>query len=255
MWKKAKGQNKCSILGLLLFNIFICDLSLFTNDIDIANYAVDITSHAASSKINLAIEKLEQSSDSLFTWFQNNGMKPNVDNFLVSTKVCRINNVVNINKFKIKINEINIESSPQEKLIGVILDNQINFKSHMSNLCKTASQILKTLARVSSFMDLPKRRLVMKAYINSQFGYCPLVWMMHSRSISSKINRVHERALRIVYKDKFSSFENLLEKDKAVKIHVRNLQVLVTEMFKVKNGIASKIIIDIFKLSNPTYIT
>ena len=54
--------------------------------------------------------------------------------------------------------------------------------------------------------------------------------MMHSQSINNKINRVHERALRIVYKNKFSSFENLLEKDKVVKIHVRSLQVLVTEM-------------------------
>ena len=54
-------------------------------------------------------------------------------------------------------------------------------------------------------------------------------------------------------KDKTSSFENLLEKDKAVKIHARNLQILVTEMFKIKNGLAPKIISDIFKLSNPTY--
>ena len=77
--------------------------------------------------------------------------------------------------------------------------------------------------------------------------------MMHSRSINNKMNRIHECALRTVYKVTFSSFENFLEKDKAVKIHVRNLQVLLTEMFKVKNGLASKIISDIFKLSNPTY--
>ena len=83
-------------------------------------------------------------------------------------------------------------------------------------------------------MDLPKRRAIMKAYINSQFNYCPLVWMMHSLSINNKVNLVHERALRIVHKDKFFSFENLLEIDKAVKIHVRNLQVLVTEMLKSK---------------------
>ena len=87
----------------------------------------------------------------------------------------------------------------------------------------------------------------MKVYISSQFGYCPLDWMMHGRSIDNKINHVHERALRIVYKDKFSSFENLLERDKAVKIHFRNLQVLVREMFKVKNGIVPEIISDIFK--------
>ena len=90
-------------------------------------------------------------------------------------------------------------------------------------------------------------------YINSQFGYCPLVWMMHSQSIENAISHIHELVLSIVYKDKFSTFENLVEKDKAIKIHVRNLQVLVTETFKVKNGIAPKIISYIFKLFSLTY--
>ena len=78
-------------------------------------------------------------------------MKANADkcHFLARTKVCPINNVANNNKFKIKINEINIESSPQEKLLGGILDDDLNFKSHMSNLCKKASQKLNALARIS----------------------------------------------------------------------------------------------------------
>ena len=88
---------------------------------------------------------------------------------------------------------------------------------------------------------------------NSQFGYCSLVWMMHCQSVNSTTNRVHERALSIVYNDKFSSFENPLEKDKAVKSPVRNLQVLVAEIIKLKNSIAPKIISGIFKLSSPTY--
>ena len=160
-------------------------------------------------------------------------MKANADkfHFLVSAKVCRIN-VTNKNKFKIEIRENDIESSLQEKLLGVISD---------------------ALARISSFYGLPKRRVITKAYIDSQFGYCPLVWMIHSQSINNKIKRIYERALRIVYKDKFSTFENILENDKAVKIHVRNLQILVTEMYTVKNRISPKIISDIFKLSNPTY--
>ena len=83
--------------------------------------------------------------------------------FLVRTKVCRINNVANNNKFKIKINEIDTESSPQEKLLGVILDYQLDFRSHMSKLCKKAGQFgqkLNALARISSFMDLPKHRVI-----------------------------------------------------------------------------------------------
>lgn len=99
------GVPQGSILAALLFNVFICELFLFTNDRDIVIYDDDKTPYAASSKTKLAIGKLEMYSDSLFTWFPNSGMKANVAkcHFLVNTKVSRNNNVGNNNKYKIKI--------------------------------------------------------------------------------------------------------------------------------------------------------
>ena len=82
----------------------------------------------------------------------------------------------------------------------------------------------------------------MKAHVISQFGYCPLAWMFHSRGLHNKINSLHERALRITYGDGSSSFEDLLKKDNSVSIHHRNIQALATEMFKVKNNIANFLI-------------
>ena len=81
----------------------------------------------------------------------------------------------------------------------------------------------------------------MKAYIISQFGYRPLVWMFHSRGLNNKMNSLHERALRITYGDRSSSFEDLLKKDDSVSIHHRNLEALTPEIFKVKNNIAPEI--------------
>ena len=66
----------------------------------------------------------------------------------------------------------------------------------------------------------------MEAFIESQFGYCSLIWMFHSRSINNKINHLHERSLRIVYKDNISSFEDLLKKDRSFTIHQSNTQSL-----------------------------
>ena len=87
----------------------------------------------------------------------------------------------------------------------------------------------------------------MNAFFKSQFSYCPLVWMCHSRANNSKINRLHERCLRIIYSDKKSSFEQLLEKDKSVSIHTRNLQFLATEMYKVKEGLSPSIVTELFE--------
>ena len=61
----------------------------------------------------------------------------------------------------------------------------------------------------------------MSSFFMSQFNYCPLVWMCHSRLMNNKINRLHEKCLRIVYNDKTSSFVELLDKDGPVTIHKR----------------------------------
>ena len=73
----------------------------------------------------------------------------------------------NNDELKIKVNEFDIESSPQEKLLGVILDGQVNFQSHMSNLCKKVGQKMEySCTYISSFIDFPKHRVIMKVYIN-----------------------------------------------------------------------------------------
>ena len=95
-------------------------------------------------------------------------------------------------------------------------------------------------------MTLNKRRILMKSFIISQFNYCPLIWMIHSRGLNKKINHIHERALRKVYDDYSSYFEDLLNKDISVTIHQRNLQQLAIEIFKVKIGIAPIIMNKIF---------
>ena len=97
-------------------------------------------------------------------------------------------------------------------------------------------------------MSEDRRRIIMKAFVQSQFGYCPLVWMCHSRTLNSRINRIHERALRIVYSDYISTFNTLLEKDQSFKVHERNIQILAIEVFKVINGLSPKIMNSVFTL-------
>ena len=92
----------------------------------------------------------------------------------------------------------------------------------------------------------------MKAFITSQFSSCPLIWMFQSRNLNNKINRIHEGAHRLVCQNNLS-FSELLDLDNSVTVHQKNLQVLVTEIYKVKNGIAPEIMKDIFELQNPSY--
>ena len=72
--------------------------------------------------------------------------------------------------------------------------------------------------------------------------------MFHSRKENHHINRIHERTLRVVHKGYNSSFDELLEKDKSLRIHDRNLQKLVTEIFKVKMNLGPELMKEVFKL-------
>ena len=121
---------------------------------------------------------------------------------------------------------------------------------HITDICRKASRKIYVLARIAPHMDLPKRRMVMNAFSNSQFNYCPLMWMCHNRTTNRKINRLHERCFHIIYNDKESSFKMLLEKDSSVFIHDRNIQCLATEMYKLSNGLSPVIASNIFTQKN-----
>ena len=88
------------------------------------------------------------------------------------------------------------------------------------SICKASGKI-SALAGIAPFMSIEKRKVVMNAFFTTQFSYCPLVWMCHSRTNNSKINMLHERCLRIIYNDKQSSFTELLNKDSTVSIHIK----------------------------------
>ena len=102
-------------------------------------------------------------------------------------------------------------------------------------------------------MDQDKLRLLMKAFIESQFSYCSLIWMFHSRMLNNRINNLHERALRLVYKDNVSTFTQLLQRDKSFSIHDRNLQKLAIEMYKVINNLSPHFMHSLFPIMNNTY--
>ena len=90
-----------------------------------------------------------------------------------------------------------VNNSQEEKLLGVLIDSNLNFEKYVSYICKKAGNKLFALSRISTYLGTDKLRLLMRAFVTSQFQYCPLVWIFHSSKMNNKINRLHERALRI----------------------------------------------------------
>ena len=108
-------------------------------------------------------------------WFDNNYMKLN-------TEKCHL--LISGNKIKhiwSKVGESKIWEENKVKLLGITIDNKLKFDEHVSNICLKAGRKLSALTRMVRFLTFEKRRILLKAFIESQFKYCPLTWMFHIR--------------------------------------------------------------------------
>ena len=103
-----------------------------------------------------------------------------------------------------------IKTWTQVKALGVMLDSKLNFNHHVSAKCTKAARQLNALARISRCLSTSSRMIIYNSFINSNFNYCPIVWHLCGKNNGDKIEKIRERALRIIYRNYDSLYSELL---------------------------------------------
>ena len=154
-------------VGSLLFNIDLIDVFLECEDDNISSYADDTTPYSSAQDLESVISELQRIAKKSFDWCRNNHMKANPEKFQV---------ILSLNtQREIRFTNASIASSPSEKLLGITLDSDLKFEKHINKICNVVYKKLNDLDRIGSQMSLDKQKMFLRAFIESQFSYCPLI--------------------------------------------------------------------------------
>ena len=234
------GVPQGSIDGPLLFNLFINNLVLFLTETMLSNYADDNKLFSIGRDFNKVKDTLAKDFGIVTNWFY--------ENFVVlNSKKCHFMCIGKDGKNEtFTFKDVCYKSSKEEVILGITIDNKLSFDSHIRKMCKKSGQKLNALSRITTFLNKDQKSIIFNAMIKSQFSYCPIIWMFSSRRSNNLINKVHERSLRLITNDENSSFETLLQNINDITVHQINLQILMTEVYKIIKAEAPAITKNLF---------
>ena len=233
-WKERKRAcPQGSSPAPLLWNLYQNDHQLYT----------------VGCNANTIKARLELEAAKALTWYNDNYLKINPDKF----QLLMINPQNDDHQASLTINAHVIESTGDISLLGVNNDKHLVFSKHISELCKKASQRVGVLYRLRNLIPTEAKLLLYKSSILPYLTYCDLIWHFCKASDARKVERVQERALRIMYNTHSVEYSNLLNRANLPSLQNRRLQDLATFMYKVKYGLVPSNVVDIFSVKPSKY--
>ena len=247
------GVPQGSILGPILFNIFMNDLFYLLQN-NLHNFADDNTISALQgSTISDLVDSLTEKSNLAIEWFHTNSMIVNPDKFKAIVLTKSKQDTAGI---PIGLRGHCIDSQNTVTLSEIMIDCKISFEKHVSGLCKTAASQLNAMKRLRPYITHEKtRKMLIQSFVFSHFNYFPLVWYFTTARQLQKIERIQERALKFTTDDYESSYEMLMRNTETTTMRVRQMQSLCVEIYKTLSNLNPKYMRELFERNSSSYST
>ena len=219
-----RGVPQGSILGPILFNIFLNDLIFFIQETEVCNFADDTTIYSCSLNYEEVADKLSNDTYIVLNWFKVNSMAANPGKFQIMFLGSKIDN----SKITFAIENKQIKCEREVKVLGITIDEKLTFTRHIANICSLANNKLRALTRIRRFLSTEQAKHLSEAYIMSAYIMLShVIWMFCNKTSNNQINKIHKRTLRLVYEMEDANFEDLLLKDNSWNVHENNIHTLL----------------------------
>ena len=213
-------------------------------------HADDHQVYSAGEKIEDVETILNNEGTRTSEWYEQNLLKCNQEKFQALSLGPRHKK----KEMNLNMKNVSIKSSSGIDLLGVAIDDELNFTRHIKNDdCTKGAKKVGVLMRFRNLIPTAAKLRIFKAFILPRVTYCHIVWHHCRSSDERKIERLQERALRAIYCDRISTYEALLEKARLPSLRNRRLQDIAILMYKVKAKLVPSYISDLFNCNMSKY--
>ena len=204
--------------------------------------------YSCNKLLSKSLANLQFDLKNVLMWFTDDSLSPNTGKFhymILETCVT--------NQLSLFINGFKIERTSEVVLLGITIDEQLTFKTHIEYICRMAKYKLRALQRIRNYLSTEKARLLVTVFINSQFYYPPLIWIFAGKTLISKVQKIHIRTLQVVCTTYEKSYHELFILNREISIHQKHLHFLVTEVYKSVNNLNPQFMWNYFNFSTLPY--
>ena len=247
------GVPQGSVLGPLLFLIYIDDLVQALKHCSITMYADDTTLYVHSTSLLDIQCKLQDDMNSLKEWLYANKLKLNTDKtkFMLIGTPQKLSNITSMEgSIRIEFNGDVIEQCTMMKCLGVMIDEHLSWSYHVDYVCKKVYASLSMLRRVRPYVDENTLNILYLCLVQSHLDYCCEIWGLRFNMHTERIIKLQKRAARLILKCSFyTPSKEMFHKLKWLPFNDRVTYFKCVFMYKCINGLSSQFYRDVFEFA------